>query len=410
MPTQYRHNHYVPEWYQKRFLPPGQTNQEIFYLSLKPRSFIDPRGVTHPINPVRKQGFRLCFAQDDLYTTTFGTTKSTKIEQLFFGDIDRRGRDAVEYFSSFTHPSVDGDAFNDMVLYMSTQKLRTPKGLDWLSHQEGPADHNQTLDLMLRLRQLYCAVWTECVWLIADASQSNTKFIISDHPTTIYNRVCGPRSLWCRSSNDPDIRLHASHTIFPLTLDKVLILTNLSWVRNPYQSETGMRPNPTLLRPAMFKFTDIQTLRYLSEQEVREINFIIKSRAFYYIGAAQEEWLYPETHVSKSNWNVYGDGYLLMPDPRPVHAGGEIYWGNYDGGGGAIDSYGRSPIDPDFSKESDDGSEFNSLYRFKGEFARLYGPTRRGRSFEMGQLDPEVDTDEYHKYHLSLDRKKKKWH
>lgn len=68
----------------------------------------------------------------------------------------------------------------------------------------------------------------------------------------------------------------------------------------------------------MFNVLDIQTLRCLSEQEVREINFIIKSRALRYIGAAREEWLYPERHVTKSDWNRYGHGYLLMPDPRSV--------------------------------------------------------------------------------------------
>ena len=64
--------------------------------------------------------------------------------------------------------------------------------------------------------------------------------------------------------------------MFPLSLDRILILTNLSWVRNPYQSETRLRPNPNPLRSAIFSMLDIQTERRLSEQEVRQINFIIK--------------------------------------------------------------------------------------------------------------------------------------
>lgn len=410
MPAQFRNNHYVPQWYQKRFLPNGQVNQELYYLDLKPDVFIDPRGTIHQkLNP-RRQGFKNCFAKEDLYTTSLGGVTSTEIEQHFFGDIDRNGHKAVDYFESFAHPSIGEDEYNHMVLYMSTQKLRTPKGLEWLSNKVGTTDKNLILGLMLKMRQLYCAIWTECVWLIADASLSNTKFIISDHPITIYNRVCGPRSQMCRGANDPDIWLNATQTIFPLSLNKVLILTNLNWVRNPYQSEVGLRPNPELLRDAMFKFTDIQTLRFLSEQEVREINFIIKSRAFRFIAASIKDWLYPERYVSKSRWSVFGDGYLLMPDPRPINAGGELFWGNYDGTStGAIDSYGRLRNNPDFCKESNEGREFESLHRFKGEFARLYGPKRRGRSFEMGQLDPEVDTDEFHQYHLGLDKKKKKW-
>ena len=114
-------------------------------------------------------------------------------------------------------------------------------------------------------------------------------------------------------------------------MEKVLILTNLSWVRNPYQSEVGVRPNPNPFRNTMFNVTDIQTLRHLNEKEVREINFIIKSRALRYIGAAREEWLYPERHVTKSDWNRYGHGYLLMPDPRSVAYGGETIIGYQDG-------------------------------------------------------------------------------
>ena len=76
-----------------------------------------------------------------------------------------------------------------------------------------------------------------------------------------------------------------------------------------------MRPNPDLTRNAVFKLMNVQTQRHLSEREVREINFIIKSRAFRYIAAAKEEWLHPEEYVSKSQWPVFGDGYLLMPDP-----------------------------------------------------------------------------------------------
>lgn len=405
MADSYRNNHYVPKWYQKRFISSNQTDQELLYLNLNPPEVIDSKGVSHTLNPIRRLGYTHCFSERDLYTSIFGEEMSTKIEELFFGQIDTQGKRAVDYFTSFQHPSVDGNAFNNLMIYMSTQKLRTPKGLEWLSTFAKTKDKNDILNLMLQLRQLFCAVWTECVWLIADCSKSDTKFIISDHPVTVYNRGCHPNSNWCNGINDPDVRFHGTHTIFPLTQEKILILTNLSWARNPYQSEIGVRPNPSLLRPAMFNFTDIQTLRFLSEQEVREINFIIKKRAHSFIGAAKEEWLYPEKYVSLSNWESFGNGYLLMPDPRAVNAGGEIYWGNYDGSGGAIDAYGRLGGNPDFGKENKDRTEFENLYKFKGEFAHLYGPKRRGRSFNMCQLDSEEDSVEYHKYHLSLYKK-----
>lgn len=403
MSNQYRNNHYVPQWYQKRFIPSGQQDQELYYLELNPRAFIDGRGKIRQINPLHRQGPRLCFMETDLYTRKFGTSLSTDIEEKFFGRIDRNGRRAIEYFHDFAHPSVDHTAFSDMMLFLSTQKLRTPKGLDWIRDQSGTDDQNVILGHMLRLRRLFCAIWVECVWLIADASQSETKFIISDHPITIYNRQCGPRNVKCRGFNDPEIWLQGSHTIFPLSMDKILILTNLSWVRNPYQSALNLRPNPNPLRDAVFNYMDIQTLRHLTEDEVRLINFIIKQRAYKYVAAGKEEWLYPEKYVSKSNWNTFGNGYLLMPDPRPISMGGETFIGYGDGSSVAFDEYGRRPWEEEYSQESRTKSEFDSLQRFQGEFARFFGPYRRGRTFQGLRVDPECDSEDFHQYHLSLD-------
>lgn len=406
MDNKYRNQHYVPQWYQRRFIPSDQVDKELYYLSLKPQVIRRINGKTYIEKEVRKQGTRLCFYEKDLYTTYFGNETSTIIEQNFFGEIDRMGHVAVDYFSKFKHPSVDGDAFNNLLVYLSTQKLRTPKGLSWLANQTRTNNHQTLLRQMVDLRQLFGAIWTESVWLIADASKSNTKFIISDHPVTIYNKKCGPRSQWCREFNDPDIRFHASHTIFPLSLDKVLILTNLSWARNPYQNPIQLRPNPNYFRGAMFKFTDIQTFRFLNEQEVREINFIIKSRAYNFIAAAKEEWLYPDKFVTKSDWNHYGSGYLLMPDPRSLEFATEILVGYKDGSAMAIDEYGRRPWETGYSGKKVNNGEFKTFYRFKGEFASLFGPYRRGRAFNLGKLDEERDTDEFHKYHLSLVNKK----
>lgn len=408
MSTEYRHNHYVSEWYQKRFIDPLSKDKTLYRLDLNPDIFYDSKGIGHQANSLKRIGPSQCFAQDDLYTTTFGDIESTKVEELFFGQIDANGKKAVEYWNDFTHPSINKDAFQNMVLYMSTQKLRTPKGLKWLSEQINSNDQNLILKAMVDFRQLYSAIWTECIWQIADATESNTKFITSDHPVTVYNRRCGPRSCWCKGVNDPDIRYHATHTIFPLSLDKILILTNLSWARNPYQKEVNFRPYPVFMRGAIFKFTDIQIMRHLSEQEVKEINFIIKTRAHRYIAAGKEEWLYPENDISKSDWHDYGQGYLLMPDPRPIHAGGDMMFGWKDGTVTGVDSYGRRPWHKDYCKESNEGLEFATLEHFKGEFATIFGPYRRGRSFEMlTQLDNEKDGDEYHQSLLDQHKQRK---
>jgi len=408
MSSQYRHNHYVPEWYQKRFILPGQKDNELLYLDFQPGFFVDPRGIIYPKRAVKRQGFKHCFAQTDLYTSQFANIQPTDIEKIFFGAIDRNGMKAVDFFATYDHESGnwDGDQFQNMMRYMSTQKLRTPKGLGWLADQLKTGDQQAVLKAMLRLHPIHSAIWTESVWQIADATQSETKFLISDHPVTVYNRACGPRSGWCRGYNDPEIWLNGTHTMFPLSLDKILILTNLSWVRNPHQKEISKRPNPNPFRSAIFKFTDIQTLRHLTEEEVRQINFITKSRALRYVAAAKEEWLYPERHISKSDWRDFGHGYLLMPDPRPLHGGGTVMWGGGPGPGGAMDEYGRPPWDPDFEKETNAHDEFQTLERFKGEFAHLFGPYRRGRTFDIMRLDNERDSDEYHQYHLDRYTKK----
>jgi hypothetical protein len=408
MSGEYRKNHYVPVWYQKRFIPLGAKHKELFYLDLRPDTFADDRGLIHSRKAVRRLGPKHCFFEQNLYTINLGAIESTEIERLFFGQIDSRGRDVVEHFSNFQHCRPGQvEAFQNLIPYMTTQKLRTPKGLMWLRERVKTADRNLVLQFMTEYRQLFGAIWTESVWLIANASNSDTKFLLSDHPVTVYNRRCGPRSQWCRGHNDPDIWLNATHTIFPLSLEKVLILSNLSWVRNPYQNAVKARPNPRLFRSAIFYLLGIQTDRLLNEEEVRQINFIIKNRALRYVAAGKEEWLYPEQYVSKSNWAQYGHGYLLMPDPRSVSFSSELLMGFKDGSATAFDADGRRPWEPDYKQEgAESRDEFYTFEKFKGEFARLFGPYRRGRSFEMGHLCPEKDTDYLHNYHVNFGRSK----
>jgi hypothetical protein len=408
MSGEYRKNHYVPVWYQKRFILPNARDKELSYLDLQPGTFADPRGVTHQRRSLVRQGPKHCFFEQDLYTLRLRAMESTEIEQSFFGLIDSRGRDAVEHFTNFRHAEGgDQRSLQDLMSYMSTQKLRTPKGLMWLRDRVKLEDRNLVLHTMTEYRQMFGAIWTECVWLIADASKSDTKLIISDHPVTVYNRRCGPRSQWCRGHNDPDIWLNATQTIFPLSLEKVLIMSNLSWVRNPYQNPVKPRPNPRLFRSAMFFLLNIQVDRKLSEEEVRQINFITKNRALRYVAAGKEEWLYPEQHISKSDWARFGHGYLLMPDPRSVPFSSEIIMGFKDRPPIAFDAYGRRPGDVDYKRESSKGSdEFYTFEKFKGEFARLFGQYRRGRSFGTTGLGPEKDSDFLHNAHLNFGKRR----
>jgi len=404
--SSFKRNHYVPVWYQRRFIPKGQKEQKYFYLDLKPESRVS--GIhRYERNSILRWGPKKCFCETDLYTTKFGKWESTEIEEKFFGRVEKLGLSAIDYFSNFEQPSANSDLFNAFLPYMSIQKMRTPKGLSNLSLITNLKEKNQVLFTLQELQIMYCAIWSECIWSIADASNSDTKFIASDHPITIYNKSCFPRSKWCRGSNDPDIRFIGSHTLFPLDLNKVLIFTNLSCVRNPYQSHLKTRPNPNYFRPSLFNFMQIQTNRFLSEIEVNEINYIIKTRAYRYIAAGEKEWLFPEDKISKKRWNCYGDEYLLMPDPRSVTFSGETIIGYENNKSDGFDAYGRKPWDADYDNKSESDYEWITFHAFQGEYARKFGPRRKGLSFELGKLDEIEDDSDYHKYHLKLEGKNK---
>jgi hypothetical protein len=393
--SKYRHNHYVPIWYQERFMLPGQTrywrldlNPDVVWKQKK-------RNDLHNWSPQR------IFAQDDLYTTRWGNFINTDIERFFFGRLDNVAPEAIDFLSTFNYRTYKKNYFQDFMTYMSVQKLRTPKGLAALEGLANSYDRNATLILIQELKRMHCAIWTECVWQIAEATNSPTKFIISDHPVTVYNRACPPLSKYCRVGNDPDIRLHATHTYFPLSLEKVLILTNLSWVRNPYQSEVGVRPNPDLFRTAMFKMTRVQTGRMLSEDEVLLINSITKRRAHRYIAAAEKEWLYPEKYASTDHWKKFGDGWLLMPEPRLVHMGGKIVIGYKGGGGTSFSAYGHRPWQKGYEDQDREAKEWKTLERFKAEWAMKFGPKYVANNADLGHFSLREDSDE-----MTAERKK----
>ena len=138
-------------------------------------------------------------------------------------------------------------------------------------------------------------------------------------------------------------------------------------------------------------FMQVQNRRFFNEEEVKQINFILKSQALRYIAAGNPDWLYPESHVRKSDWARYGHGYLLMPDPRNVSFSGEFIMGFTDGSAIGFDEYGRRPWEKDY-KQRDGANEWNSFHRFRGEFARLFGPISRGRAMDS----PDGWNDEYH--------------
>jgi hypothetical protein len=405
--SQYRNNHYVPVWYQERFIPQESRERKFHYVDLRPET-INLGAHRYSRNSNLRWGPKKCFCQKDLYTTQLGTSLSTEIERSFFGPLDDSARPALDYFTNFSHPAANGDLFHTFLLYLSIQKLRTPKGLRYLSSLARISNNNALLFALQRLQALFCAIWTESIWSIVDTNSSDIGLILSDHPVTVYNQGCFPASSWCRDGKDPHTWLSGTHTLFPLQPNKLLIMTNLSWVRHPYGNPVKKRPNPSPLRPAIFNFTSIQTGRSLSTQEVAQINYIIKQRAYRYIAAHEKDWLYPEKILGRQQWDSFGKNYLLMPDPRSVTFSSEILMGFNDGSSDAYDEYGRKPWDPSYLDESRKEKDWETFHAFQGEFARRFGPVRRGRAYEFGKQDQNEDDPDFHKYHLSLEQRNKK--
>src|ERR1700690_193328 len=91
-------HHYVPQWYQRRFMMPGQS--EYFCLDLHPEVTVH-NGVAHPHTAVHKWGPKRSFFEDDLYTLTFDRGTTDEMERRFFGKIDSMGQAAVSRVADF---------------------------------------------------------------------------------------------------------------------------------------------------------------------------------------------------------------------------------------------------------------------------------------------------------------------
>jgi hypothetical protein len=386
-------HHYVPKWYQRLFISNDRPQKLLHTLRVQrdpanPKTFLQSRPDPKPTKHI--------FCAENLYTANIPGIAPNDIERVFFGKIDDQGKRACSSLAKFT-PGKDWGFFDAVITFLCTQRFRTPRGLGFVHSLDKRMTREDVFRAMIGFQKIYGAVWAECIWQIADASKSPTKFIISDNPVTLYNRAWAPEYILGPGVGEPDIRWNGTHALFPLHINKVLILTHLSWVRNPYGDPKTVRPNPNLRRNAIFMPLKIQTERLLDETEVQQINLIIKNNSDGMIAGDKPEWLFPERHVDLSHWGQWGNGYLLMPDPRSVSFHRQLYIGYKDGTSTAFDEYGRRPWDEGYGDENNAALESASFRRFQGEYARLFGPRRRGRASDFGRPDPEEDSPEYHK-------------
>ncbi len=329
-----RENHYVPQWYQKGFTK--NKSSLIYHLELN-KTVTNSNGDVIKINKSYKRSVDKIFRIKDLYTTSFGAILIDEIEDKFFGKIDATGSKAIRAFIE-NKPEYIHKRFQDFFDFIDIQKLRTPKGLDWIKQQYSYLDKNSLLIEMQALNKQYITIWTEGVREIISAKKSNTKFIFSDHPVTTYNYAIPLSNIQNTYPNDPLITSNATQTIFPLNQDFCLILTNYEYADNEDINPLDKRTNSDPYHDSIVHTLNMIRERELTENEVREINYIIKQKAVNYIAGNDKDCLFPEKYVTKE-WHEFKN--LLLP-PHTNHFGGEMYVGYDDGTTLYQDAFGRS--------------------------------------------------------------------
>lgn len=231
--------------------------------------------------------------------------------------------------------------FQNLFIYLDAQKLRTPKGLEWIKSKYPELSQLQLMMEMQSLRSIHCTLWAEGVRELVSAENSDIKFIVSDHPVTIYNYACSPESKLCEHPNDPDVALKGSQTIFPLDKNRCLILTNLEYARAPDDvNPLEQRTNAIRVRQSMVNTIEFVNSRKLTAGEVVQINHVIKSRANSSVAAGKEEWLHPENQVT-CDWADIR--HVLLPPKNKLHKfGGEMYAQFDNGSVHYQDAFGRT--------------------------------------------------------------------
>lgn len=340
-----RDNHYVPVWHQKGFM--DEKDNHLCYLTRRefPLRNFEVKVVNEKkwYNPTQR------FYLKDLYSILFDGDINDDIERKLFGPIDDNGSKAVRAFLTDDKGQWHYN-FQDLFIYLDAQKLRTPKGLEWIKTQYHGLSQEKLMVEMQSLRTMHCTLWAEGVREFVSAEDSDVKFIVSDHPVTIYNYACPPDSDVCLYPKDPDISLMASQTIFPLDKNRCLILTNLEYAQSPENvNPLEQRTNATRLRQSMVNTINFINTRKLTREQVIQINYIIKARSRECIAAGREEWLFPEDDI-KCDWAQLK--HTLLPQLSDLFGfGGEVIVKFDDGSVYYQDEFGRTTHKNEFLRK-----------------------------------------------------------
>ncbi|SRR5258706_14856385 len=135
-----RNNHYVPQWYQEGFFEVGRNT--LAYLDMKPPQRVLNGGRVITERTLFDAPTSRAFCQLDLYSTFFGTSINDEIERHLFGNIDAKGANAIRAFAG-SDVGKWHRHFQTLFEYIDIQRMRTPKGLDWLKAQYPTLTQNE---------------------------------------------------------------------------------------------------------------------------------------------------------------------------------------------------------------------------------------------------------------------------
>lgn len=129
--------------------------------------------------------------------------------------------------------------------------------------------------------------------------------------------------------------------MFAVDAEHLLVLTNLEYAKDPAGVDLlAPRQNARFFGQTIARTDAWIRTRHLSRDQVRSVNFLLKSRARRYVAAGKKEWVHPEA-AGPVQWRDVGVA-LLPPEDELFHFGGEMYFGCEDGTSGYRDAYGRT--------------------------------------------------------------------
>ena len=239
-----------------------------------------------------------CFVQRDLYSTFFGTSVNDEIERRLFGHIDTQGSKAVKAFAGEDIAEWHRH-FQTLFEYIDIQKIRTPKGLDWLKAQYPSLTQNELMWEMQGIRNLHCTIWTEGVREIVSAEDADAKFIIKRPPCHRVQSRHSAQLAECAYPNDPSIALKASQTISAqpgLLPDPDQPRVRSGSNVHPLEKRTFARN----FRHSMVRTDAFIRTRKLDNSQVIQINRVLKGRARRFVAAGRADLLHPED--DKTPW------------------------------------------------------------------------------------------------------------